>query len=299
MDCSHGAWHILASMNKVIHFGASGHAGKMIAAELKAQGYSLTVVVRNRQKAAELSHITSDHIVADITNPEALKNICKGFDIVVSSLGKAVSLNDKSKPSFRDIDFVANRNILQDALQNGVKKFMYLSVFHADKYSDLEYFKTHYDLENELRRSGIDFSIIRPPALFSSFIDLMEMAKKGRLITMGKGDKRTNPIYEGDLARICVESIRQTNAIIEAGGPQVLTRKEINEIIQQHTAPGKKLRSVPIGLIKGMLPLIKIFDRNTYDKFSFFLAVMQDDTIAPTLGTMELSEYVQKKNREQ
>ena len=42
-----------------------------------------------------------------------------------------------------------------------------------------------------------------------------DLAKKGRLVTMGKGDKLTNPIYEGDLAKVCVEAIHQTNAVIE------------------------------------------------------------------------------------
>ena len=282
-------------MKRVILFGASGNAGKMIAAELRKRNYELTAVVRSQKKAEELKHITTSFIIAEATNPQALKGICNGFDIVISSLGKSVSPNDKSKPSFREIDFSVNERVLREALNAGVKKFVYLSVFYADKYPDLEYFKTHHDFEESLKRSGIDYSIVRPPAIFCSFVDLMDMAKKGRLITMGKGDKRTNPIYEGDLAKVVVDSIGEHKALIEAGGKEILSRKQINEIIQNGIAPGKKVRTVPMGLIKSSLPVIRVFSRNMYDKMAFFAAVMQHDPIAPRVGEMRLEEYVKMK----
>lgn len=286
-------------MNKVLLFGATGNIGKAIAKELNARGYDLTAVIRNQQKANEIAAISNKQIIADVTNADSLKEVCQGFDVVVSALGKSVSPNDKSKPSFTDIDLNANTNILNEALKSGAKKFAYISVFHAEKYPELVYFKSHFDFEQQLKSSGIDYTIVRPPAVFSSFLDLMSMAKKGRLMTLGKGDKKTNPIYEGDLAKIVVDSIQRSNIIIEAGGKEVLTRKEINGIIQRITAPNKKTRSVPIGLIKAGLPLIKIFDRNSYDKFAFFLAVMEGDVLAPEVGEMKLEDYVrvQLKNK--
>jgi len=281
-------------MNKVILFGATGNLGKKIAEELKDNSFDVTAVVRNEKKAKEISHLAK-HIVADVTNPQSLSGICNDFDIVISSLGKSVSPNDKSKPSFREIDLNANSHILDEAVKSGVKKFIYISALHAENYPHLEYFHTHHQFSERLIQSGIDYSIIKPPALFSAFIDLIDLAKKGRLVTMGKGDKLTNPIYEGDLAKFCIEAIHQTNAIIEAGGKEVLTRRQINEIIQKITNPNKKVRTVPMGLIKAFLPLIKLGSKNMYDKIAFFTAVMQDDTIAPKVGEMRLEDYVKMK----
>ena len=114
-------------MTKLILFGATGNLGKEIAKIAIQQGYELTIVVRNKDKAQKLANITDKFIVADITNPNALKDICKGFDIVISALGKSVSPNDNSKPSFHDIDLIANSNILDDAKKNRVSKFVYVS----------------------------------------------------------------------------------------------------------------------------------------------------------------------------
>ncbi len=44
-----------------------------------------------------------------------------------------------------------------------------------------------------------------------------------------------------------------------------------------------------------MLPVIKLVDRNTYDKFAFFVEVMQHDIIAPPVGQMKISEYIKHK----
>ena len=59
--------------------------------------------------------------------------------------------------------------------------------------------------------------------------------------------------------------------------------------------PGKKIRTIPLGLVKNMLPLLKLFNRNLFDKLAFFVEVMQHDTIAPRLGKLRLKEYVERK----
>jgi uncharacterized protein YbjT (DUF2867 family) len=90
-------------MKKVLLFGGTGNLGKEIAKALKNEGYELTAVVRNPAKAGSLAKYTDHCKIADVTQPAALVNITQHFDIVVSTLGKSVSPNDKSKPSFRDM----------------------------------------------------------------------------------------------------------------------------------------------------------------------------------------------------
>ena len=279
-------------MKKVLLFGASGNLGRKIAAELTARGFQTTAVVRNQAKAESLRDSVAGCIVASVTRPAELENICDGFDIVVSALGKSVSPSDKSRASFYDVDFRANNYILREAVGARVKKFVYISALGAEKYPRLAYFKAHHDFAEKLVNSDLNYSIIKPPALFSAFLDLIEPARKGRLINIGKGDKRTNPIYEGDLARVCVDAIDEPNATIEAGGKEILTRREINEIIQGQVAPGKKIRRVPVGLFKAGLPLIKLFDKNAFDKFAFFTEVTQHDTLAPPVGETRLEDYI-------
>lgn len=282
-------------MDNILLLGGTGKLGRKIAEELKAGGYAFTAVVRNTQKASTLAALATDTIVADVTNPAALKGICKGYTVVISALGKSVSPAERSKPSFEAVDYRANTAILEEALRSGVRKFVYVSAFGAEQHPDLTYFRVHHRFAEKLKASGIDYSIIKPPALFSAFLDMIPMARKGVLMTMGTGDKRTNPIYEGDLARICVEAIRQSRVEIEAGGQEVLTRHQINETIQRVVAPSKKVRSVPMGMTKAFLPVLKFLDRNTYDKMAFFVRVMEEDTLAPQVGTTRLEDYIRQQ----
>jgi len=284
-------------MKKVLLFGASGNLGKAIAQELVDQGFDLSIVVRNEKKAKSLSKITTSYILADACSKETLKGICEGQEIIVSALGKSVSPNDKSKPSFRDVDLNGNLNILEAAKKSGIKKFVYVSAFHAEKYTHLEYFKVHNEFAEELKASGINYSIIKPPAIFCAFLDVIEMARKGKVITLGSGEHKTNPIFEGDLAKVCVDSINTTNTEIEAGGKTIYTRKELNEIVQGEVDPSKKIRKVPLGLFKIGLPIIKVLNKNQYDKFAFFSEVMQHDEITPKIGAMKFEEYVRMKKK--
>jgi uncharacterized protein YbjT (DUF2867 family) len=282
-------------MKKILLFGATGNLGKEIAKEAKQQCYDLTAVVRNKNKAEKLKSIIDNYVVADITDPHSLTGICKHYDVVISALGKSVSINDNSKPSFNDIDLIANSNILNEAKINGVKKFVYVSAFHSEKYLHLEYFRVHHEFAESLKKSGINYSIIKPPAIFSSFLDMIEMAKKGQLFNIGEGDKKTNPIYEADLAKACVDSVKSNNVINEIGGKTIYTRKQLNEIIQKEVNPAKRTKRVPIWLLKSLLPVIKVFKKNLYDKFIFFLEVVQHDTIAPQIGEMKFEDYIRLK----
>jgi len=282
---------------KVLVFGATGNAGKAVLKELRQRGISTTAVVRNPQKSNELSDLTTQTIIADVTEPSALIGICNGYDVIISTLGKSVSPNDKSSPTFEQIDLQANSAILAEALKSGVKKFVYLSAFHSERYPELNYFRVHHAFSEKLKSSGIDYSIVQPTAIFCAFTDMIAMAKKGNLVTIGHGRHRTNPIYEGDLAKIIVDAIYQSNAIIGAGGKYIYTRKQLNDIIQQAVNPKKQVRSVPGGLFGLALFFMKPFARNSYDKFAFFSQVAQHDTIAPQLGEMKFEDYITMKVR--
>ncbi|MBK9933026.1 MAG: SDR family oxidoreductase [Cytophagaceae bacterium] len=282
-------------MKKVILFGASGHVGRKVAEELARQHFELTVVIRNNAKAHYFKDIQAKIVNADVLKPDALRGICHGQDVVISTLGKSVSPNDWSKPTFRQVDLEGNVNILNEAQKSGVKKFIYLSAFHAEKYPDLNYFAVHEQFSMILINSGIDYSVIKPPAIYSAFLDMIDLASKGRLVSIGSGEFKTNPIYEGDLAKIIVDNIHQTNSIVEAGGKNIYSRIQMLEIIQQNVNPANKIQKLPLKLVKMVLPVLSIINKNAYDKFAFFLKVMNTDTLAPQIGEQSFEEYIKDK----
>ncbi len=282
-------------MKKVILFGASGHVGRKVAEELARQNFELTVVIRNNAKVHSFQDIQAKIVNADVLKPDSLRGICDGQEVVISTLGKSVSPNDWSKPTFRQVDLEGNGNILNEAQKSGVKKFIYLSAFHAEKYPDLNYFAVHEQFCRILINSGIDYSVIKPPAIYSAFLDMIDLASKGRLVSIGSGEFKTNPIYEGDLAKIIVDNIHRSNCIVEAGGKNIYSRIQMLEIIQQNVNPANKIQKLPLKLVKMVLPVLSIINKNAYDKFAFFLKVMNTDTLAPQIGEQSFEEYIKDK----
>jgi uncharacterized protein YbjT (DUF2867 family) len=282
-------------MKNVILFGSTGHLGKKIAAELRRHDYNVTAVVRSEAGRKEVAGLVQHCLTVNFTNPNALSTIFSKCQIVVSALGKSVSPRERSKPSFRQVDLDINSSILAQAKKGGAEKFVYISSLHAERYRHLQYCRVHHEFSEKLKSSGIDYAILKPPALFSAFLDMIPMAEKGFLFTLGRGDKLTNPISEGDMAKICVQAIHQPNVTIEAGGKEIMSRHQINETIQQVVNPQKTVRKIPIALVKTGLPLLRIFDRNLYDKMAFFTEVMQHDTVAPLIGKTRLSEYLENQ----
>jgi uncharacterized protein YbjT (DUF2867 family) len=279
---------------KVILFGASGNLGQKVAHELFSKGFDLTVVIRNQSKAMLFEPLKPKIIIANPLEKHTLKQICEGNNVVISTFGKSVSLKDFSKESFHQVDFIGNQNILNEAITSGIQKFIYVSALGAENYPKLNYFKAHHDFTKLLISSGLDYCIVKPPAIFSAYQELIEMAKRGVLVNMGSGQYRTNPIFEGDLSKIIVNSINENDKNIEAGGKFMYTRIQILEIIKARINQNTSIINMPKNFVNFFLFFLCVFNQNAHDKLAFISEVMNEDIIAPTIGEMSFESYVEK-----
>jgi hypothetical protein len=53
---------------------------------------------------------------------------------------------------------------------------------------------------------------------------------------------------------------------------------------------------MPLWLFKLGLPILRLINKNLYDKMAFFVAVIQKDTIAPQKGEMSFEVYLKEMN---
>ncbi|MDX5482820.1 MAG: NAD(P)H-binding protein [Hymenobacteraceae bacterium] len=220
-----------------------------------------------------------------------MRGCCEDTDVVISALGKSISLQDQSKGSFHDIDYMANYNLLQEARAANVRQFIYVSAFTAELHPELAYFKAHADFSEALKRSKLPCTILQPTALFSAFDEVVAMARKGRIGSLGKGYQLTNPIYEGDVAKVAVAAIGRPSRIIPLGGKHVYSRLQLIKIACRAAGYEGSIPKVPPSLVETLLPLVKLFNRNLHDKLAFMVAVSKQDCIAPKVGDMSLEEY--------
>ncbi len=286
-------------MKKVLVAGATGYLGKFVVREFKKQGFWVRALARNPRKLEKVGPFleprVKDYIdeifIGEITKPETLRGICKDIDIVFSSIGIT---RQKDKLTFRDVDYQGNKNLLDIAIDSSVDKFIFISIFNAQIYQYLSGVKAREDFVRELKKSGLKYTIIRPTGYFSDMSEFLNMARRGRVYLIGKGENRMNPIHGADLAEVCVKAASIDKEEINAGGPEIFSYREIAELAFHVLEKKPRITSIPQGLINILINAIRVFNTKNAEILEFFTAAMTNDSIAPTYGNHFLKDYYEE-----
>ena len=276
---------------KILLAGASGALGLEVIKILHQQGKDVRALVHSTDGADKVSHYTSDIWKADASEGnQVIKDITNDVSIVISTLGKSVSLFTNRGNSFMENDFYANSNILDDALKNNVKRFLYVSIKGAEKALEYEVAKSHKMFEDALEASGLDYTIIRPVGFFSGLNDLAIMAKRKVIPIIGDGKARTNSIHQKDLAKVVVEHLYEGPEIKEVGGPLVHTRREMADMVADKI--GGKVIPVPEKVAEWGMFLPEMVDDDISAKLNYFKYVTTNDMIGEKNGDMTFEQYL-------
>ncbi|HQU73350.1 MAG TPA: SDR family oxidoreductase [Calditrichia bacterium] len=272
--------------------GASGRLGTYLVPALHQNGYRVTALTRLPEHVSMVGSFLSNTVLCDLANPDNLTSHLQGQEIVFSCAGASLDIgNLRDRQTFYDIDFHGNAMLLEAALNAGVRKFVYVSVFGGPEQRHLAYSDAHERFADSLRESGISYCIIRPTGFFGIFDQLFDMARKGRAIMIGDGSSRTNPIHEADLALACLQAIEGTQTDIDVGGPEILSRRETLELAFEVLGKKAKISGVPPLLFKTAAALASPFQPRIADLLAFGTEVSIEDTIAPQFGKHRLIDY--------
>jgi len=281
-------------MNRVLLAGATGYLGGYIAKELQQQSQFFRTIVRNPDKLEKNGIKANEILNAELTDSKSIKECCKGIDIVISTVGIT---KQKDGLTYMDVDYQANMNLLKEAKKSRVKKFIYVSVLNGEKLQNLEICKAKELFVEQLKKSGIDYCIIRPNGFFSDMSEFFNMANSGRIYLFGNGEFRANPIHGKDLAVVCVDAIDGLDKNIEIGGPETLTQNEIATIAFDVLGNKRKITYIPEWLRITIIKIVKLFSTSKfYGPVEFFMTVMAMDMVAPKYGKHTLKEYFKKLN---
>lgn len=276
-------------MKKVLVAGATGYLGRYVLKELKKQGYWVRALARNANKIEDLMEFIDDVFKAEVTDPESLKGICDDIDCVFSSIGIT---RQKDGLTFMDVDYQGNKNLLDEAVRSGVSKFIFVSVLNAHLMKDLKVIEAKEKFVDELKGSGLEYSIIRPTGFFSDMLEFLTMAKKGRVSLFGSGQNRINPIHGSDLAEVCVNAIDGNYLELNVGGPKTYTYTQIAEIAFQVLDKEPKISRLPQWLNKTIIFLMRIFTSSKiYGPVEFMMTVMTMDVVGETYGSEKLELF--------
>lgn len=216
-----GSLQAAESLNKndtILVVGASGRTGSLIVSQLSIRGYKVVAMARDVEKARAVLGDQMNIVWGDLTQFDSLLLATKGVAGIINAAGAS------GKGSPETVDYQGTKNLVAAAKKNGVKKIVLLSSLGV---TDKDHFLNRvanniliWKLkgENELRDSGLEYSIIRPGGLSDA-----DGAQKA--IEFGQGDKISGQIPRADVARVCVDALllseanAKTTEIISTEGP--------------------------------------------------------------------------------
>ena len=192
---------------KVVLAGAYGNLGSDIFKVLLKEGHEVVAADMIERDLGLTGNFTFRKL--DVTNPEALKGLCDGADVVITTVG--LTKTSATVTNYQ-IDYQGNLNLLNEAKKAGVKNFAYISVIKADKAPDVPMLHAKYLFEEELKKSGLKYCIYRPTGYFYDIVKVFKpMIEKGEVTLLGKKPVHANVISTEDFADFIVKHMCDDN----------------------------------------------------------------------------------------
>jgi uncharacterized protein YbjT (DUF2867 family) len=213
----------------------------------------------------------------------------------VSCLGASLNVEMGDRKPFSAVDTVANSNLLSLAVSSNVKRFVYVAAHVEPGYANTRYITAHEAFVMKVRASGMPATVVRPTGLFTAFRGLLPMAAQGRMVVIGDGLSRTNPIHPADVAEACFDVLTSGPPDLPIGGPDVLTRAEIARIAFSAVRVPAKLTHVAPWLLRSSARAVRLVNPRLGELLDFAARVAVVDAIAPKVGKKRLDDYLRQE----
>jgi NADH dehydrogenase len=239
-------------------FGGSGFLGRSVVRALAKRDYRIRVAVRRPELAGHLQpggKVGQIHAVqANLRYPASVEAAMRDSHIAINLVG---ILAEGGAQSFDAVQGAGAAAVAKAAAAVGAR-VVHVSAIGADENSLSGYARSKAAGEKAVLSAVPSATILRPSILFgpedqftNRFAALARMSPVLPLI--GGGVTKLQPAYVGDIATAVADAVdgkTKPGATYELGGPEVLTMREIMEIILAITERRRVLVSLPFGLAK-------------------------------------------------
>jgi len=254
-------------------FGGTGFIGAQVVRELAKKGYTVKVATRIPERAYFLRPCgVVGQVVPFACNyydPASIAAAVRGAECVVNCIG---ILHEHGKTKFSRIHTELPRAIAAACKKEGVARFVHISALGCEQGTS-RYAKSKLAGEAAVKEEFPAATILRPSVVFgpgdtffNKFAHLARFVPALPLI--GGGNTKFQLVYVGDVADAVMAALTlpvtggndPRGKTYELGGPEIVTLKEIYEILLANMGRKRLLVSLPWGIAKvkatfmGVLP---------------------------------------------
>lgn len=276
---------------KVVLAGAYGNLGADIFKALLKEGHEVVAADLAERDLGVTGNFTFRKI--DVTNPESLKGLCDGADCMITTVG--LTKTSATVTNYQ-IDYQGNLNLLNEAKAAGVKYFTYISVIKADKAPKVPMLHSKYLFEEELKKSGINYTIHRPTGYFYDIVKVFKpMVEKGEVTLLGKDPVHANVISTEDFAEFIVKHMTDENKMYDVGGKETYSYEEIANMC--FAAAGKEpvIKRAPAFLFDVLAFVNKLKKNGKEAILRFSKWTLTEEMVGDTVyGDMSFKKYIEE-----
>jgi uncharacterized protein YbjT (DUF2867 family) len=239
-------------------FGGSGFLGRYVVRALAKRDYRIRVAVRRPELTGHLQplgKVGQIHAVqANLRYPASVEAAMRDSHAAINLVG---ILAESGAQTFEAVQGAGASAVAKAAAAVGAR-MVHVSAIGADENSPSGYGRSKAAGEKAVLSAVPEATILRPSVVFGAedqftnrFAALARMSPALPLI--GGGLTKLQPVYVGDVATAVADAVdgkTKAGATYELGGPEVLTMREIMEIILATIERKRMLVSLPFGLAK-------------------------------------------------
>jgi NADH dehydrogenase len=239
-------------------FGGSGFLGRNVVRALCKRDYRIRVAVRRPELAVHLQpagKVGQIHAVqTNLRYPASVEAAMRDSHVAINLVG---ILAEGGMQSFDAVQAKGAETVARAAAAAGAR-MVHVSAIGADENALSRYGRSKAAGEKAVMAALPSATILRPSMMFgpedqftNRFAALARISPVLPLV--GGGMNRMQPAYVGDVATAVADAVdgkTRPGAIYEFGGPEVLTMREVMEIILAITERQRMLIPLPFGLAK-------------------------------------------------
>lgn len=271
--------------------GATGYLGGHVIRALSRDGWKIRALARDESRLGELRELCDEVFVGQATESASLDGVCEGMHAVFSSIGIR---HVHRTPTYEDVDYRANLNLVEHAEAAGVRRFVFVSVLRGSELRNTSpLIDARERVVDALRKTTMESVILRPTGFFNDMGEFFSMAQKGKVWLIGSGETRINPVHGADLANVAAGAMElgSPSTEISIGGPTSYSQREIADLCFEVLGKKKRYGKVPAGLVRFVATVVRPFNRNASAVALMFASLGESDAVAPTYGHHELAEH--------
>ncbi len=182
--------------------GGTGFVGQHLIRIARERGHMVRALTRAWRPPEE----GVEWVEGTLDRRDTLERLCEGADVVVHIAGM---INGPTRAAFEAVNAGGTAAMVDAARASRVRRFIHISSLSAREPSLSNYGWSKAKSERIVAASGLDWTIIRPPAIYGpgdrETLELFRMARRGIVALPPRG--RFSVIHVEDLCRLILDVI--------------------------------------------------------------------------------------------